>query len=103
MLVLNTYWWEALKEKEVSVRIGDCRENVLVDYEIIVASLVHLLDNTTKYILPKSLLKISFEITSDSVNLVLDMISLRIHADETDRIFYEGVSGKEPKKNWSTG
>ena len=35
MLVLNTYWWEVLKEKAVSVRVGDCRENVLVDYEII--------------------------------------------------------------------
>ena len=99
MLVLNTYWWEVLKEKEVTVRVGDCRESVLVDYEIIVASLVHLLDNTTKYILPKSLLKISFETTSDSVNLVLDMISLRIHTDEIDKIFCEGFSGKEPKKS----
>ena len=98
MLVLNTYWWEVLKEKDVSVRVGDCRENVLVDYEIIVASLVHLLDNTTKYILPESQLKISFETTSDAVNLVLDMISLRIHADEIDSIFCEGFSGKEPQK-----
>ena len=91
MLVLNTYWWEVLKEKEVTVRVGYCRESVLVDYEIIVASLVHLLDNTTKYILPKSLLKISFETTSDSVNLVLDMISLRIHTDEIDKIFCDRI------------
>ena len=70
----------------------------MVDYEIIVASLVHLLDNTTKYILPKSMLEISFETTSDSVNLVLDMISLRIHSDEIDRIFFEGFSGKEPQR-----
>lgn len=98
MLVLNTYWWEVLRGKEVSVRVGDCRENVLVDYEIIVASLVHLLDNTTKYILPRSLLKISFETTSDSITLVLDMTSLRIHSDEIDKIFCEGFSGKEPQK-----
>ena len=55
-------------------------------------------DNTTKYILPESQLKISFETTSDAVNLVLDMISLRIHADEIDSIFCEGFSGKEPQK-----
>ena len=97
MLVLNTYW-DVLKEKEVTVRIGRCTMHVVVDYDIIAASLVHLLDNTTKYILPGSQLRISFESNSHSVNLVLDMISLRIHPDELDKIFREGFSGDEPKK-----
>ena len=97
MLVLNTYW-DALKEKEVIVRIGECNERVVVDYDTIAASLVHLLDNTTKYILPRSQLHISFETTSDSVSLVLNMVSLRIHTNEIGKIFQEGFSGDEPKK-----
>ena len=97
MLVLNTYW-DALKEKEVRVRTGRCNERVVVDYDIITASLVHLLDNATKYILPRTQLHVFFEATSDSVSLVMDMVSLRIHPNEIDRIFREGFSGEEPKK-----
>ena len=97
MLVLNTYW-DALKEKDIFIQVGECRKSVKVDYDTIVASLVHLLDNTIKYILPESRLDVSFEKTSDSITLVLDMVSLRIHEDEIDKIFYEGFSGKEPQK-----
>lgn len=97
MLVLNTYW-DALKEKEVHVLTGKCTERVFVDYDIIAASLVHLLDNTTKYILPRTQLRISFETRSDTVSLVMDMVSLRIHPNEIDKIFREGFSGDEPKK-----
>lgn len=96
-LVLNTYW-DALKEKEVSVRVGKCNERVVVDYDIIAASLVHLLDNTAKYILPRTQLNVLFETTSDTVSLVMDMVSLRIHPDEIGKIFREGFSGSEPKK-----
>ena len=97
MLVLNTYW-NALRKKELSVRVGECTERVRVDYDTIVASLVHLFDNTSKYALPKSRLDIVFEVTSDSVSLVLDMVSLRIGPNEVQKIFDEGFSGDEPRK-----
>lgn len=80
------------------MRVGDCRDKVFIDYDTVAASLVHLLDNTTKYILPDSRLNIYFERMSNSVRLVLDMVSLRIRTDEIDKIFDEGVSGEDPKK-----
>ena len=97
MLTLNTYW-DALKEKEVYIHIGECRENVYVDYEMIAASFVHLLDNITKYVLPKSSIRFSFEETPEVIVLLMDMVSLRISDDEIDKIFDEGFSGEEAKK-----
>lgn len=98
MLVLGAYW-DSLKEKEVFVRIGECRERVCVDYDTITASLVHILNNTVKYIPPRSTLDVSFVETTDSIVLTLNMVSLRIRSDELDKIFHEGFSGEEPKKN----
>ena len=97
MLILNTYW-DALRDKSVEVRVGQCKERVYVDYDIIAASLVHLLDNTVKYVLPESRLDVSFRVTYESVELTLDMISVRIRESELHRLTEEGFSGMEPKK-----
>lgn len=97
MLVLSTYW-DALREKEVYVQVGKCQDRVYVDRDTIAASLVHLLDNAVKYILPKSVLKVSFDSDEERVRLVLDMVSLRIHPHEFSKIGREGFSGSEPNK-----
>ena len=97
MLVMNTYW-DALKDKRVAVSIGGCKDRVMVDYDTIAASLVHLLDNATKYVCPGTKLIISFRGSLETVNLIMDMVSLRIQHDEINNIFYEGYSGREPKK-----
>ena len=75
MLTLNTYW-DALKDKEIYIHVGECRENVYVDYEIIAASFVHLLDNITKYVLPGSTIHFCFEETPKVIILSMDMVSL---------------------------
>ena len=97
MLILNTYW-DALRDKSVTVRVGQCEERVHVDYDIIAASLVHLLDNTVKYILPGSRIDVSFRVKYESVELTLDMISVRIRESELHRLTEEGFSGMEPRK-----
>lgn len=97
MLVLSTYW-DALKEKDVFVKVGRCLERVYVDRDTLAASLVHLLDNTAKYIAPRSVLRVSFEQDDSHVKLILDMVSLRIHPDELNELDSEGFSGSEPKK-----
>ena len=97
MLILNTYW-DALRDKDVRVDVGRCQDRVYVDYDTIAASLVHLLDNTVKYILPGSRLSVLFEPTAESMDLILDMVSLRIHAHELHRLTQEGFSGEEAKK-----
>ena len=97
MLVLSTYW-EDLKDKGVDVRVGRCQERVFVDRDTVAASLVHILDNTAKYILPRSIMNVSFECDENSLKLAMDMVSLRIHPDEISEIGSEGFSGSEPKK-----
>ena len=97
MLILNTYW-DALKEKDVFVQVGTCQEKIYVDYDTIAASLVHLLSNTVKYILPGSKLRVHFQERRDSIVLSLDMVSFRIRPEEIDAVMQEGCSGEEPRK-----
>ena len=90
MLVLNTYW-DALRDKSVEVKVGQCEESIYVDYDIIAASLVHLLDNTVKYILPESRLDVSFRVNVESVELTLDMISVRIRGKRASETHGRGI------------
>ena len=96
-LVLSTYW-EAFEDKDVFVRVGSFTDQVLVDYDTMAASLGLLLDNAVKYVLPRSVIEATFVRDDDWVTLRLDMISLRIGADEVERLGEEGFSGAEATK-----
>ena len=96
-LVLSTYW-EAFEEKDVFVRVGSCTDQVLVDYETMAASLGLLLDNAVKYVLPQSVIEATFRRDEDWITLRLEMTSLRIRADEVERLGEEGFSGAEARK-----
>ncbi len=102
LLVLNSFWDE-FTEKKVSFEIGQCYDKVYVDYDVVAASLVHVLENAAKYILPNSKLKIRFQHNNDAVTIIFDMISLKVEPDEIDKIFEEGYSGKNPTRLGKSG
>ncbi|MBI5214342.1 MAG: sensor histidine kinase [Ignavibacteriae bacterium] len=102
MLVLNTFW-DDFNDIGVNFRVGNCIYKVNVDYECIAASFVHILQNATKYILPNSVLNISFTKHSSRITISFSMTSLRIEPEEEQSIFSEGYSGINPQKIGKAG
>jgi len=97
LLVLNSFWSD-FNEKSVKFRIGNCHRRVKVDFDVLAAAFVHLIDNTAKYILPESQLRVSFRTNEGMVCVDLDMVSLKIEDAEVDSIWSEGYSGKRPRQ-----
>lgn len=93
MMILSTFW-DDFMEHNVRLVMGSTYSKTFFDYDALATSLIHILQNTTKYILPKTTLKIRFETTESHVLVYFDMISLRIEPDEEQSIFYDGYSGK---------
>lgn len=91
--ILQTFWLD-LREKEVQISLAECRQMVLVDYRSISVILIHLFDNLTKYVLPKSLLEIKFDIGPGVVKILLEMTSLKITDMDMKSLFSEGYSGE---------
>lgn len=97
MLVLNTFW-DDFNEIGVTFSVGNCLELVNVDYECVAASLVHILQNATKYILPNSPLRINFTPIGSRVKVSFSMVSIKIESTEERSVFDEGYSGINPVK-----
>ena len=56
-----------------------------------------------KYIKPNSRLNIRFEDYINQVDIIFDMISLKVLDDEKDKIFVNGFSGIHATKNGTSG
>lgn len=102
LLVFNSFWYDLIQNGNY-INIQNCNESIPVDYESVAAALAHVIDNTTKYIMPNTELNINF--TSSQHNLILsfDMMSLEIKPDEIDKVFEDGYSGEVPRKHELNG
>lgn len=81
-------------DKDVKVIVGDEHiRTAYFDYESIHVALYHLIENTTKYIKPKTQLNIIIAETEKNVEIKFDMISVQIKESERKTIFEEGISG----------
>ena len=96
-LVFNSFWLDFV-DKKVKVRIGECREKVLIDYESTAAAISHIVDNATKYIAQNGTLDVEFRKQDKQLTVVFDMLSLKIEPDEAESIFNEGYSGRIPRE-----
>jgi signal transduction histidine kinase len=96
-------FFQDFKENNVYVKVQENEDYLIFDYEIIHASLYHLLLNATKYIMPKTTLSVNFTKDKGDFLIALDMVSLRIEDDEKNKIFEEGYSGKYAKKTQKAG
>ncbi len=90
-------------DKEVIVKVEACDLRVYLDYESITAALVHLVENSSKYVLPKTDVKVRFEYDDRQLRIIFEMISIKIEDDETERIFEEGYSGRLVQKLHKAG
>lgn len=94
-VVLNVLhaFFQDFNERNVRVVVEDSDATVVLDYDTFHVALYHVFDNATKYIMPRSILQVKFTPATDKVNVVLEMMSLSLPADEVHRIGEEGFSG----------
>lgn len=97
------YFFDDLKDLGVYVDIPEYDKYVRLDYEAFHVCLYHIIENSIKYILPGTRLKIRFDEEPSYFIIKLDMISMLISSDEKDRIFEEGYSGRSAKKAGKAG
>lgn len=94
-------------DKHVHVTVAKSLSKGYFDYESIYVAFFHLIENATKYIEEYSKFKIYFNESIDEVDVIFDMISLKIKETEKEQIFVEGYSGefaiKEEKQGKGIG
>lgn len=93
ILTINPFWLDLI-EKKVVITIQQFTERITIDYKSVSVALSHIFDNATKYVLPYSEFRITFENYLDHIVIKFDMISLKVEHDELESIFKENVSGK---------
>lgn len=104
-MILNVMYnfFSDFLDKNITINFEEKQCDAYFDYESIQVALFHLLDNTAKYIKEESTLNIKFEILINQVDIIFEMISLKVDNDEVSKIFIEGFSGKYAKDNGKSG
>lgn len=103
LLTVFHVFFQDFKELNVHVQIDECIKTLWIDFETIRVALYHFIDNTTKYILPNTQLRIYFKEEGKKFSIVFDMISMEIKNYEINEIFKEGISGENAKKIGKNG
>ena len=80
-------------DHHINVTVNPSTVKAYFDYESLYVAFFYLLDNATKYIQPHSSFEISFKDENEEVQVIFNMLSLKIHSDEKEKIFNEGYSG----------
>ena len=75
------------------INIGNCYEDVLIDYSTFSVVLGHIWDNASKYMGIESELNILFRSDSTSVIIEISMQSLYIEESEAEAVFMKNYSG----------
>ena len=98
-------FYQDFKELDVYVLVEENEKLLKFDFETIRVALYHIIDNTAKYILPNSQLKIRFSenIENNNFSLILEMISMEIKPKELDDVLREGYSGVYAKQSGKNG
>lgn len=90
-------------DKQVEVKVHYSMAKAYFDYESIYVVFFHLIENSTKYIQNNSQFNIEFNEYINEVEVIFDMISLKINDNEKEKIFEEGYSGEFAIKNEKEG
>jgi len=98
-VILNVFhiFFPDFTDKDVLVKVQEFNEKVDFDYESITVALMHLIENSSKYILPNTVLNVTFESLDRELKVIFDMISIKIEDSEKEKIFTEGYSGTQVK------
>lgn len=81
-------------DKNVKVEVSDSNCMAYFDYESIHVALYHMIENSAKYIKPRTILNVGIIANIGRAEIILDMVSTQIRSEEVELIFEEGVSGE---------
>lgn len=95
-LAMQAFWIDTYYRR-IKINIGDCLEEVTVDYASFSVVLGHIFDNATKYVFENSDINISFLRRENVLDIEFEMISILVEPEELDLIFQENYSGKWAK------
>lgn len=98
-VVLNVLhaFFQDFNDHGVHVKVEDCDAYVSLDYDTFHVALYHIMDNATKYVMPKSTVTVRFALESGRVHVLFEMMSLAIAKQEVHRIGEEWFSGDMAK------
>lgn len=74
-------------------------DHALIDYDIVIAALYHIFHNAMKYCASGTDFVVRYSSDSNYIYQAFDMVSLKIDADEIQRIFEQGYSGRLATKH----
>lgn len=102
---MNIYYtfFSDFSDKDIKVNIQQSQATAHFDYESISVALHYMIENTAKYILPKTNLQINIFNEKNYSFIVFDMLSIQIKPEEITSIFEEGFSGSIPEKIGKAG
>lgn len=102
MLVLHEFFSD-FHELGVYINVEDCYKRISIDFESFRVALYHIVENASKYVLPKSNIDIKFNSNNESFSIVFLMQSYKLSSEDKDRIFEEGFSGSIAIKAGKSG
>jgi hypothetical protein len=89
---------------EVSLDASNVSDKLLlVDYDSLLVSLFYILDNAVKYCCPKTKFKIIFEEEETCFSILFKMVSLKIEANEVEKLIIRGYRSASAKTLNSKG
>jgi hypothetical protein len=94
---LHTFFSDFTK-RSVYVGVEDFYYMAFFDYETIQVALYHLIENASKYTLPKSKINISATEKDEWIYLKFEMVSAHVKPEDGKEIMKEGVSGEAARK-----
>jgi hypothetical protein len=97
-VILNVanYFFQDFSDKQLKLIIQSSDVKILLDYESMQVAFYHILDNSAKYALQASEIRISFFGVEDFA-ICFEMTSLHLSENERDSIFQDGFSGAQAK------
>lgn len=99
---LHTFFGD-FNKRNVYVHVEDFFYKVNFDYSTMQVAFYHLIENSSKYTLPKSKVVIDAFDDGTCINLRFSMISTHVLPEERENILKEGVSGVNAKIMGSSG
>ncbi len=99
-VILNVLhvFFQDFSEKDVQVTVEKSEFYSLLDYETFHVAIYPIIDNATKYVMPKSVVTVKFIAIQKRLIIVFDMMSIPILPEEVSRIGDEGFSGYVAKQ-----
>lgn len=91
------------KDIRVFIDIQETDSDVDIDYITFNGAMIPFFENAVKYVLPDEEMKIFFTTIDNQIVINIRMTSIQIKGGERDKIFQEGFSGEEAKKNKKSG